>query len=377
MKRVIVGVSALILVSVVGVGTSALAMESDAESAETTVVTIPLDVGVTLDQAIQVAGQIDVENQIGFRIDNGAVVGEYLTKSGQSPDDFLERFDDLFGTQPRIVGILAEVTQTSNVSQSARSMAMESEDTTDVISTNLSDFQAAEVPAEHRAELLAYRTGLPAGKATRSLSTWAPEQVWSQSQRSGGHQYFNMSMSWYAASPHRIPSGFGLEAGIDVHNGADGIRPFCGAGYRDQFIAKNYGWYSWFAWSQAGTLSATNPYPDYNDLTDECGRNSIRIGFQHPQNIPWNLGDGATVDTFVDAPIGTTDVNLVSGTVDQVDNGNCAFWWGALTDCMGTLQQPGEHRLTLNEARLWFATPNIGWMSEMTPLGPTAVRWIW
>lgn len=131
MKRVIVGVSALILVSVVGVGTSALAMESDAESAETTVVTIPLDVGVTLDQAIQVAGQIDVENQIGFRIDNGAVVGEYLTKSGQSPDDFLERFDDLFGTQPRIVGILAEVTQTSNVSQSARSMAMESEDTTD------------------------------------------------------------------------------------------------------------------------------------------------------------------------------------------------------------------------------------------------------
>lgn len=331
---------------------------------------LSFDKGISLQDAETVLAEQAIP-AIGLQIDNGTILGAYYIGRGQTELEFQSKFEQLFGTQPRVTGIIqerqnSEPTQPSKIA-SFSSVAETALPNSDVIETGKAEFIPAAVPAEKVVELKAQHTNSAPSRLSRGLA-WAPEQVYSETYRSGLHQYFNMSISWYSASPANIASYFGLEAQIDLDNGATGTRQVvnteCASGYKDAFIAKNHDWYSWFAWADGGSISGVNPYPDYNDLFDSCGRNSIALGFQHPQLIPYNSVDGGTLNTYIDAPIGTSSASLVSGTIQQVDNGNCSAWWGALTDCMGTLQYVGAERVTLNKSRLWYASPNIGWLSN-------------
>ena len=155
----------------------------------------------------------------------------------------------------------------------------------------------------------------------------------------------------------------------DLYNGAGGTRGsvipgyICGSGFRDKFIAKNYNWYSWSTFSPNGSLGSAYPYADLNDLLDSCGRNAMTIGFKDPQYIVGDSFGMYEVSTHIDAPVGTTSSNLLGGSVQQVDKGNCIPGI-ALTDCMGTKQLDGDTRLTLSTDRAWAADPNRCWTSS-------------
>jgi hypothetical protein len=339
-------------------------------------VVVPFSGGVTLDQAEKLAsGRSAV---VGYRVENDQVVGEYFSASGQSAADYLAGFRDLYGTEPRIAGLVIERPKTEQNARSAPAAPA-------AIQTGRPDFKPAAVPAGKKAKLAAATPEQSAaaasgGAVALAANGWKPYSVYSKTKRSGVHQYFDMTMSWTGAtSPANIPVAFGLEAGVDLYNGAGGTRGsvvpgyICGPNFRDQFIAKNYNWYSWSTFSPNGDLSSAYPYADLNDLFDSCGRNAMTIGFEYPQRFAGDSFGMYEVSTHIDAQIGVTSSSKLGGGIQQVDNGNCVPGV-SLTDCMGTKQLPGDSRLTLSTDRGWIADPNKCWTSSSYgDVAPTAV----
>ncbi|GAA2055348.1 hypothetical protein GCM10009820_15060 [Leifsonia soli] len=282
--------------------------------------------------------------------------------------DYLAGFHELYGTEPRVAGLVIErPKETSSTSSKTRALPTPSHATT--IATGVPDYQPAPVPADKAAALVKTPTEAPAAKSQTSIlavgNGWKPYSVFSKIKRSGVHQYFDMTMTWNGAtSPRNIPTAFGIEAGIDLYNGATGIRGgICGPNFRDQFIAKNYNWYSWSTFSPNGDLSSAYPYADLNDLLDSCGRNAMTVGFEYPQRFAPDEFGMYEVSTHIDAQIGVTGSSHLGGGIQQVDNGNCIPGI-ALTDCMGTKQLAGDSRTNLNTDRLWVADPNRCWTSS-------------
>jgi hypothetical protein len=346
--------------------TSAEATEAGADVGARRVgyVTQPFSGGVTLDQARTLESPTP-DAVVGYRIDNGEIVGEYMTLSGQSPSEFRADFFARYGTEPRVSGFVVEGESPSRASASRRSSVDPAP-----IETSLPDFTPAPVPADRKAALEAEGGSGATGPSLFSGSyNWKPSNVSSKIKRSGTHQYFDMTVGWYAGtSPTGIDARFGLEAGIDLYNDATGTRgsilpgEICGPGFRDQFIAKNYDWYSWSVFSPNGSLSASSPYADINDLSDPCGRNSMAIGFKDPQKFPGDAFGMYEIATHIDAQVGVTSSSRIGGGIQLVDKVNCS-WGFSLTDCMGTGLLEGETRFTLGTTRNWVADPNKCWTS--------------
>lgn len=375
----ILSIASIVALSSSGISATSANAEELADASYQSLLTVPFDHGVSLEDALEIATSGIVADPVGLRIDNGEVVGEYYFSSGQTAESALTQFKQRFGTEPRIVGLVIDSQTSSEGSLKTRSTDRSSAVAEEaVIETNAAEFTPAPVTESARDGLLKHRTGIPK-RTTRAVQNWGPEQVWSATYRSGTHQYVEMSMSWYNSVPQNIPGEFGFEAEVNLYNSdSTGIRPFgCTPGYRDRFIAKNYGWYGWYAFASTGNISSAQPYQDSNDLSDACNINSMAIGFRFPQNIPATPGDGVEVNTFIDAPIGTYYTSKVGGLLQQVSNVACPPFGASLTDCMGLIQLSGDSRTTLNVARNYWASPNLGWLSNNWGLWGDPEVYIW
>lgn len=330
----------------------------------------PFSVTTDLRSAVAAAASSGVEIS-GFRFGTDQIVGEYSLRGEQTPDQFLEVFEALYGTQPTIVSAFTEE-PTSSESKSAVTVRI-----ADELGTGNLPFVAA-VPTARPG--VTGETGV-AGTSQRSAppASWVPANVYPGTFRVGPNsQIFTNMVEWTGTtSPANIPSYYAMEVEINLHNDATGIRgstapgQICGPNFRDQFIAKNYNWNSWSIYSNLGGLLSTYAYADLNDLFDSCGRNAMSIGFAFPQNIPTNAL-GGELYTTIDAQVGVTSSSRLSGNIGLIErhyscgiasNPNTTNW----TNCTGTFPDPNPpavtDRSTLSVTRNWTAAYDKCWTS--------------
>lgn len=307
------------------------------------------------------------ETTLAYRYENPHVVGELSANADYSVGEFLKLFNEKFGTEPQVVGLVVERQRPANQPTAPQDVY--------TIATGLDKFAAPPIPTEKLDAISksGNRTDVySAADSTSSLlaSEWRPNNIYSWTMRSGTHQYFSQTAEWHvgASSPGNLDTAYGMEFGIELWNDATGVRnnlpPLCGPDYRDQFIAKNYSWNNWWVTSMTSTLIHVNAYADYNDYGDECGRNSMAIGLGTPQSSAFTDPSVNAIDFWIDAPIGVTGSSEISGGVQTIDNGWCVFNGSmSLTDCMGLGQQTAGSRASLNVSRGWIAAPDRCWVS--------------
>jgi hypothetical protein len=93
-----------------GAGAPATAIESEpgwSEGEKKTRITLPFSHSVDL-LAAAVAGERMDEPAAAYRFENSDIVGEYSVASGQSVAEFLQEFQERFGTQPEVTGVIVE-----------------------------------------------------------------------------------------------------------------------------------------------------------------------------------------------------------------------------------------------------------------------------
>lgn len=212
--------------------------------------------------------------------------------------------------------------------------------------------------------------------AALAATTWKPEQADIQIYRSGINVYFGQYYYWDGVnaktSVMHADDGWEAEVNIrtanpDFQAGARG-GPACIGDYKSQPFAKNVSW-TWSALVNTGTgmntsfASAAGAYADYNDLSDDCNRNSMAIGIRTPQAIPSYPSGMQEVLLTILAPRGVDDTGRIGGLVQSVNETGCFIQpWLSNTDCMGLTASSSGVRGTLNESRNWIA-PDRCWMS--------------
>lgn len=316
---------------------------------------------IRLDDAIAATAPLYPE-ALAYRFENSQVVGEYSPQSGTSPAEFMESFDSRMGTQPEVVAFVLPVD--------------EQDDLSPVVAPDVSDipvFRAPPIP-EATSDRLSRGADTQIADANRMSSTsdWRPDLVQTRVEDYGS-VFFEYALFWDSpTSPGYIPLDYGMEVGVDLYNNAGtNLRPACPPGYKDAFFAKNYGW-NWFAFNETfGAVASAQPYADYNDLLDECNRNSIQVGFASPQAIPLSYNNAPydwVLFISVQAPKGNMSSNPISGNVALVTKNWCtsypSYSW---TDCMGVSSSGSpivnQNRGFLASSRGWTA-PNKCWTSD-------------
>lgn len=290
--------------------------------------------------------------------------------SEQTIEEFLNQFEERFGTQPEVTGLIVEEPVPASGGEASRRAAPA------VLASGAAVFDA---PA----------LSLPQGESesnvpptTRGVETmaaaavdWRPNDAeFSITPQSGRADFFH-SYWWYDGStPQMIPAQWGAEFEVNLYNDASYVnhRPNCKFEYKDAFWGKNYSW-NWAVMRpdyQGANLSALGAYADYNDLSDPCNRNSISIGLRYPQNIQY-VNSGYGIMIWVSAPKGYQASSRVGGTVQAVWDGFCTSLIGstmALTDCMGVYagswpSSAPAYRLTANYDNGW-TVPSKCWISQ-------------
>jgi len=304
---------------------------------------------------------------VGVRFENDQVVGEYFLGSDKSPDEFLKEFADTFGTVPQVASLLVEMPKRDGATKHLPLAEVET-GSPPFVAEPIPDQKLEEIFGKYRDEDTSARLAFP---------DWEPQNMHPGTFRSGGSQYFANFIEWGTSTdPTDIPGSFGIEFGIDLYNGAVGTRgsvlpgDICGPNFRDQFIAKNYSWNSWWTASGAGSLALAYPYADLNDFLDSCGRNAMTIGFASPQDMPiWGAGPwGMEITTMIDAKPGVTSSSSLGGGAQLVNSASCPFDGSvAFTDCMGipVIPPPGVavSRTSLATWRGWTAAYDKCWAS--------------
>lgn len=115
-----------LIVSAVSIPASASPVEpllQDEPSAErTSVLEADFSHHVALPDALEAAETYPGE-VVGVRFENDQVVGEYFTDADKTPEQFLEQFDEMYGTQPEISSLLVEVDYRAPANPNARTTA--------------------------------------------------------------------------------------------------------------------------------------------------------------------------------------------------------------------------------------------------------------
>lgn len=290
---------------------------------------------------------------IGYRFENENLVGEFFVDGEQSLDDFANRFEATFKTQPEFSSAIYLVNEKPSSPVEVNFLSLDEEFVA----------RPAEVP---EAALNTDSSPNPSARSSASdRLKWTPETVDATVLRSGNRQHFVLRMSWGENSPKNMPKKFGIEFEINLHNGATGQRPLCGIDAGDKFLAKRQSWYNWYVMVPKAThLKEAEPYADYNDLLDSCGVNSMAVGVRYGARIPSLPNGNYSVITGIEAPIGTAKSNKVSGVIQSVDNDACALLPAPiLTDCMGVGQTSYGSQNFLSIERGWVAAPNLCWVS--------------
>ncbi|WP_150117115.1 hypothetical protein [Arthrobacter sp. ERGS1:01] len=350
--------------------------------ATSTAVYFPFDHRVSLADAVSVAIGTKMKNIVSYKFETQTQVGEYGTGGGQTPTDFLAKFKENYGTVPSFIGISVMSpldATTKRPTLTSRTLA------TGKPVAPLNAMSAAAV-AKYSPDATQSEIMVPQAKVSgvapmaAASAEWRPNNVEVQVQRFGARTWLIQRASWSAgASPANVQDGAGLEFEVNLYNTATSdARPACNGNYKDHFIAKNYGW-NWIAISNpAQRLNAVQPYADYNDLSDPCNRNSMAIGIRYPRGIPQGNNSIYSITLIIDAPNGDMPSSKVGGLVQQVSDSACfAFFWMALTDCMGLTSLPTSQplaRMTLNETKNWVAAPNLCWDSPNFGTTPATLQ---
>lgn len=320
-----------------------------------------------------------------FRFENDVVVGEYSPSSGVDVETYLAEFNDLYGTQPEISHVVVEMP-----TEQAKSLYMSKGLTVSppLSSTARSSSYVAPAADPARIEQLfesrRERAGIDmagvdqqARGAARAATRWEPTSVDVQITRpTSSTVLFDQYLNWYPgqASTDVMNGEDGWEAEVNVYTDASAYqvnqRPNCSvaaANYKDRPFAKNYGW-NWSVMYDSGfglnpLPSRLGAYADYNDLFDECNRNSIGIGIRSPQTLgAWPNGMQEML-ILVTAPRGLDNIGRISGNIQPVNSTGCLLQpWLSNTDCMGLTQTGYQSRGTLASWRNWTA-PTVCWNS--------------
>jgi len=309
---------------------------------------------------------------VGIRFENDQIVGEYFLHSQQTPEAFLSEFTERYGTVPQVAGLIVEVPRRLPEDKT-RHVPLP------VIDTGSIDFVAPEIPEAKLDELFLHEqpAAEDASAARFAFPYWEPEQVFVRVWRTGSSQKFTNSIYWNTTTyPQLLTGPKGIEIEVTLVNEATGVRgsilpwELCGPGFRDEFIAKNYNWNSWSVSSPHGSLAASYPYADLNDLFDSCGENVMAIGFASPYDMPtFYDGPYADLETYIDAQVGVRSSSTLFAGLQLVDSSWCPFDGSiAFTDCMGLFAPSlpsgwDEVRATLAEWRGWVAATDKCWYS--------------
>lgn len=377
-------VIATLLVATASTAPAAQAAESDAKSdsnkvSDTTSILIKFAHPLSLADAIDVAQSEDIAGSV-FRFENQTLVGEYSTSSGVPLDQYLEKFRSDFGVEPAVVGVRTNIsleesrTLGSNEVQTNFGANLELQASQEMRPDSHIGSQLRKIQAQHS-------IAKQSRTATTTMTRWDPNFVMQDVTRNTGSTYTsivgNYVWSDLDTSPLLIPDTYGLEFEVNAFtpNVVGLFRPYCVPGtpiYKDIPFAKNHDW-NWSAWVSNPNTYGTifNPatlgvYADYNDLSDECDRNSLAVGVAVGNEIP--LAYNSYVYTFgmqIDAPNGSDSTGEISAVVQSVTGSYCiSNPTMALTNCMG-IDPPSwaDHRMVLNKNRGWTA-PNKCWISD-------------
>ncbi|WP_448811727.1 RCC1 domain-containing protein [Agromyces bauzanensis] len=340
-------------------------------------VTIPFEHAITLSDAIQEAeaeaeAETVDEEILAFQFENPHLVGEYSPSAGTPVEEYLRNFEARYGTAPQITGVV--VARDVDPNEAARGR------TEKPIPVRAPKFVAP--PARALDGTMAETA--PQTMEVSSAPDWRPNVMTGDLRNTGSTRTLVQTYHWSdGSSSDQTPLGFGLEFGVELWNrdsGVLGARPNCQdlAGqpyldYKDRSWASNYGW----SWTVAdnpngGPIAPASigAYADYNDLSDDCGRNSMTVGIRYPQALLQNSA-GGFLRIEIEAPAGILPSSVAAGVVQPVSDEFCTTPVGSLyslTDCMGVYagswpsSAGPQFRLTLNEDRAW-QSPALCWTS--------------
>lgn len=293
---------------------------------------------VTLPDAIDATAGL--ENVVAYRFSGGGVQGEFSLATGISVDEYLQGFYDDYGTQPQIVAAIVQMPATTDASRSSepvQSLPVVAVDAPEFVADEMTYGEAWE-PATTAQEEAALQSDVQARGAAR-YPDWIPESASVFVTKKNGLPQFKEFYLWSGPgqSPALVPAHWGIEMEVNLFNGAaPGSRPLtCAGEYKAQFFAINQH-YTWSVGYGSSPAIDPTPYADYNDLFDECNRNSMSIGVMLPQLHPGaSNGMPPMITVDVIAPKGTQTSNRMSANLQAVWDSGCQVNGVALTDCMG------------------------------------------
>ena len=380
-------------------------------------VQLPFDHAVSLDDAVSVSALLG-EEILGYRFESNDLVGEWYPEEGESAADFLATFDADYATEPEVVAVIV-APQPTTVSRS-------STDAPEPVPPIITGVSTIDAPNAAGAEIVEFNETiadvieanvaapeeLPEGTlgAAPNYSTngqWRPSSVQSQIYKakvgSKKKVVFKSYSYWDGnkESAGRVDDEFGLEFEYDSITSSttyqraavrcDGTALSYGhinchtrngkcdsSDARKQPFAKNRGW-SWTVYAKYEGNTSKNwtktlrAYKDYNDLWDNCRRNSIGVGLASPQALVGSSGSGHAEQKLfikITAPKGADDHGKTGGRIQPVERATCgADQTNDLTDCMGTIPHyywsqygNGEAMQILNQSRSWQA-PTKCWFT--------------
>ena len=358
-----------------GLSTAPTAMASSqpgAGSPSTANALLRLDRSLSLQDAERLAAELSV-HLLGVRYENDKLVGEfYFTEPTSS---FLSTFQKEFGTQPRVVGLVAAAPVNAKSTDLIREISvpagyLEFLPNTDFGGSAWRVFEK-EAPA----------LTVPEGAAVTNL--WAPgfgeyanvnlpnnrALIWQRFVWSGGHR-----------NPNFRDLNFGLEFEVFQHQpGLSGSRPFCyfsGSGtavsnYRSLFWAQNANFNWTLYYTNGQSASQLGVYADTNEFADHCSNQGMAVGVRYPGLVS---SDGINFELAIriDAPRGSASTNELGAYIQAQESYSCDSWpWNgtAHTDCMGlnTAISPSigidlsqsYTMANINTRDLW--APNVCW----------------
>lgn len=354
----------------------------DTASPATVRVTLELPHPLSLDDAITASASLK-EQVVAFAFTTDNVTGEYAPLS-MPASEFLAYFEEDFGSQPEVTGIVVLRTTEDKTSTPTHEKTN--------LGSDLPAFGAPPVvlgglPLQRKEAADAYSDAAREGTGARPSPDWRADYTAQAAVNRGSSAYIGGYFSFLNLGLQNLPLDVGIEFEVNQKNPAvfapTNVRPLCfDASFKDRFWASNYS-YSWTAtdsWAGGGIPTA---YADYNDDEDLCQTNSIAIGIRYPGLVsaapPFNDQE---IDIAVFAPKGLLSSSAISGNIQTVSDQFCdAFPLMALTDCMGVTDITGHwggypsgeyNQSTLNISRAWSAPGRCwettgGTFAELTP----------
>ncbi|MDR2322180.1 MAG: hypothetical protein LBE60_11100 [Microbacterium sp.] len=338
-------------------------------------VDIPLSAAQTLADAQKIR-EIDGRPVVAYRFENNEIVGEFAVNGPASVAEYLNDFDDRYGTQPQVVAaVVVMPTEDAKERFTSRKAAISVPAQGDAFVASPADSAKIDAMVAER-QSAADQSRSAVAPLAEPLPTWKPNTADIQIKRFGADkifisQYYNWNGS--TAKTANLSADDGFEAEVNAWSWEpalqSGIRDGCNLGdYKDWPFAKNYNW-DWevlvIGNSGIGPVASNvGAYADYNDLSDQCNRNSLAIGLRTPQVLPVRSNGQQDVMFNITAPRGKDDFGGISGLIQPVNGTSCVLTpWLSLTDCMGLTNSANSPRYTLSTDRAWSA-PTRCWISS-------------